>query len=106
MIRISFREKISNDEHSEQKCDPFETRGDKMCMENLKLLDLAIDCGLNFDVHISNVYKKASFSVFPRYFRFLKVMLFSMAKMKYTNHPTSTHLAKKITLACYACLRF
>ena len=31
-----------------------------MCMENLKLLDLAIDCGLNFDVHIGNVCKNAS----------------------------------------------
>ena len=36
------------------------TCGDKMSMENLKLLGLTIDCGLNFDVHISNVCKKAS----------------------------------------------
>ena len=36
------------------------TRGDKMCKENLKLLSLAIDFGLNFDVHISNVCKKVS----------------------------------------------
>ena len=36
------------------------TRGDKMCMENLKFLGLAIDCGLNFDVHKSNVCKRAS----------------------------------------------
>ena len=36
------------------------TRGDKMCMGNLKFLGLAIDCGLNFDVHKSNVRKRAS----------------------------------------------
>ena len=36
------------------------TCGDKMCIENLKLLGVTIDCGLNFDVHISNVCKKAS----------------------------------------------
>ena len=39
------------------------TRGDNMCMENLKFLGLAIDCGLNFDVHISNVCKRASQSI-------------------------------------------
>ena len=43
-----------------------------------------------------------------RYFRFLKVMLFSVTKMKTsrTNCPISTHLAVKITLACNACLCF
>ena len=32
----------------------------KMCIENLKLLGVTIDCGLNFGMHISNVCKKAS----------------------------------------------
>ena len=36
------------------------TRGDKICVESLKLQGVTIDCGLNFDVHISNVCKKAS----------------------------------------------
>ena len=40
--------------------DKSVTCGDKMCTENLKLLGVTIDCGLNFDVHISNVCKKAS----------------------------------------------
>ena len=33
---------------------------DIMESENLKLLDVTIDCDLNFNVHISNVCKKAS----------------------------------------------
>ena len=41
-------------------CNKSVTCGHKMSMENLKLLGLTIDCGLNFDVHISNVCKKAS----------------------------------------------
>ena len=36
------------------------TCSDKICLENLKLLDVTIDCVLNFDVHISNVCEKAS----------------------------------------------
>ena len=51
-------------------------------MENLKLLDFAIDCGLNFDVHISNVCKKLAFLSFLDIFVFCKVVPFSMAKMK------------------------
>ena len=33
---------------------------DIMESENLKLLDVTIDCDLNFNVHISNICKKAS----------------------------------------------
>lgn len=33
---------------------------DIMELENLKLLGIMIDCDLNFNVHISNVCKKAS----------------------------------------------
>ena len=36
------------------------TCSDKICIENLKLLGVTIDCGLDFDVHIGNVCKKAS----------------------------------------------
>ena len=36
------------------------TCSDKICLENLKLLGVTIDCVLNFDVQISNVCKKAS----------------------------------------------
>ena len=44
-------------------------------------------------------------SVFLRYILFLKIMLFSVTKMitLSTHCPISTHSAKKITLACYAC---
>ena len=36
------------------------TCGDKMCIKYLKLLGVTIDGGLNFDMHTSNVCKKAS----------------------------------------------
>ena len=36
------------------------TCSDKICLENLKLLGVTIDCVLNFDVQKSNVCKKAS----------------------------------------------
>ena len=36
------------------------TCSDEICLKDLKLLGVTMDCGLNFDVDISNVCKKAS----------------------------------------------
>ena len=53
--------------------------------------------------------KLGFFLVFLWYFCVLKVMLFLVTKkenIKCTNCPISTHLAKKVTCACHACLCF